>query len=234
MTSPPQAPVSVLQRLPDELLQDILFLAMTRDSPVYIDDRHLGYMDGKSGRKSSLTSSTGATDSLFLGEGMRTPEGPFYADHQHDPQSVHRADWLAINSTNRRIRTVGKPCFFGAKTIAMRAELPIRLQLKDYQAKNRMSSSDQALAFMYARDIVLVNTSNISPSHLLGLPKLFTRFPCLRRCMLLFGWDEVCDDVEWISCAFVLGEPVGDEVKELMVAVGMERNMVCGIQMLMR
>lgn len=155
----PQEHISILDRLADETLQHILDFAMARDSPFYIDDPfprmtpsvHIRMCH----RVSVLESSTGAKDPLFAGNRGDKPV------HQHASQSVHWTDWIAINSASRRIRALGKLSFFRAKTIAMHAELPARLQRNDTKGIKRMLPNDQALALSYIRDIVIVTPNSL-------------------------------------------------------------------------
>ena len=224
MAVEPQGQVSILDRLADEILQHILDFAMARDSPFYIDDPFRGN-NRKLRRKKVLPrivfeSSTGAKDPLYTGLKGDSPV------HQHAPQSVHQTDWITINSTNRRIRTLGKLSFFRAKTIAMQAELPARLQRNDFKGIKRMWPNDQALALSYIRDLVIVNAKESSPTGFLQLPRTLAAFPCLRRCTLLFGFGTHKgneDDVEWITVAFALGGPVPLKMQELMTGVRMPR-----------
>lgn len=126
MASGPQTQFSILDRLSDETLQYI-DLAMTQDSPFYIDDSYIrqAHRSGKGNSANGLESSAGWKDPLFI------QVSPYAPVRQHAPQSVHCTYWIAINNTNRRIRTPGKYFFFHVKTIAMYAELPTRLSRKD-------------------------------------------------------------------------------------------------------
>lgn len=223
MAIEPKGKVSVLNHLADETLQHILDFAMTRDSPFYIDDPHLGHSEYWSRKRTCalnmLESSTGEKDPLFI-----QVQNSCHPVHQHAPQSVHRTDWIAINSTNRRIRTLGKASFFQAKTIAIHAELPARLQRNDFK---RMSPNDQALALSCITDIVIVDALEASPDRILQLPRTLAFFQNLRRCTLLFGYSTSKggeDDAEWIAVAFALGGPVPIEMQKLMTAIGISRS----------
>ncbi|TVY88917.1 hypothetical protein LAWI1_G007512 [Lachnellula willkommii] len=229
MASLPQMQASILDRLSDDILQHILDLAMARDSPCYIDDPRPGldrnteinpetYMP-----RVLLKSSTGATDPHFTGCKGGTPL------HHRTLQPVHRRDWIAINSTSRRIRAFGKISFFSIKTFAMHQELPARLQRHDPNAIIGMVPDDQALALSYIRDIVIVNPRQSSPTTFLALPRILAAFPCLHRCTLLFGWH--CDhrqgkedNAEWITAAFALGGPVPLKMQEHMTGNGMPKG----------
>ncbi|TVY62912.1 hypothetical protein LSUE1_G008506, partial [Lachnellula suecica] len=212
--------------LADEILQHILDLAMARDSPCYLDDPCPGVNRSlrtgfSNGYPPFLESPTGAKDPLFSSTGLRgkTPV------HQRAPQSVHRKDWIAINSTNRRIRALGKVSFFRVKTMAMRTKLPLRIQRGDFTGF-RMCPSDQILALSLIRDTVIIDPKEASPMTCLELPKVISAMPYLRRCTLLFGFRLVDgqDDVEWITAAFVLGGPVHLELQELMVGNGIRSS----------
>jgi hypothetical protein len=198
MTSLPQIQrASTLDRLSDDILRLILDLAMARDSPFYIDDPRLGL------------------DRITYQNGR---------PHLHDRtlQPVHRMDWIAINSTNRRIRALGKVSFFSMKTFAIHKDLPARLQRNDHNAIKGMMLDDQALALPYIRDIIIVDSTQTSPSPFLALPQTLAAFPCLRRCTLLFRFNEPFGEL--ITNAFLLGRPVDFELQEHMVAIGMPRH----------
>jgi hypothetical protein len=218
-----QEQASILNRLADETLQHILDFAMARDSPFYIDDPFRGMTRECIKHHNPflvLESSTGAKDPLFTGHKDRAPI------HQHAPQSVHRTDWIVINSANRRIRALGKLSFFRAKTITMHAELPAHVQRDNFKSIKRMLTNDLALALFYVRDIVIINAKETSPVGFLQLPGRLASFPCLRRCTLLFGFstrEGAEDDIEWLSVAFALGGPVPLQLQELMTGVGMPR-----------
>ncbi|RDL33302.1 uncharacterized protein BP5553_08741 [Venustampulla echinocandica] len=148
MTSSPQ--VSILDRLPDETLQRILEFSMARESPFYMDNPYPAVNISLIRKRwyfppPILESSTGAKDPLF------TNTGPYgnTPSHQRDAQSVHQADWIAINCTNRRIRRLGKQSFFRAKAIAMAAELPAQLQRNDF--KRMMPNDQEVAAILYPR-----------------------------------------------------------------------------------
>lgn len=221
MASVPQAQVSILDRLPDETLQYILDFAMARDSPFYIDDP-LSVADHRLRTRRwdppVLESSTGAKDPLFAGHNGDTPI------HQRALQSAHWADWIAINSTSRRIRALGKVSFFRAKIIAMHAELPACLQRKDFNGIKCLWPNKQALALSCIRDIIIINSKESAPAGFLQLPRTLAAFTCLRRCTLLFGFSTRVggeDDVEWITAAFVLGGSIPLTMQKLMAGVGM-------------
>jgi hypothetical protein len=198
MASLPQIQqASILNRLPDDILRVILDFAMARDSPFHIDNQRL---DQK----------------RFV--------FPYGQPKVHDRtlQPVHRMDWIAINSTTRRIRTLGKVSFFSIKTFAIHKDLPARLQRNEPNAINGMMLHDQALALPYIRDIIFVDSKHTSPSFFLTLPKTLAAFPSLRRCTLLFGFDRRY--VEEITKAFLLSRPIDFELREYMVAIGMPQH----------
>jgi hypothetical protein len=174
MACPPQIQASTLDRLSNDVLHLILDLAMARNSPFYVDDPHLGQDQGTSGSD-------------------RPPR------HDRALQPVHRMDWIAINSTCRRIRALGKKSFFTMKT------------------------------FPYIRDVIIVNAKQAAPRGFLTLPRTLAAFPCLRSCTLLFRFptrDQKGDgsDVEWITVAFVAGRPVSPKMRDHMTRIGLPEN----------
>lgn len=196
---------STLDRLSNDVLRLILDFAMARDSPFYIDDPRLG------------------KDPSTYGDG-------FDRLHDHTLQPIHRKDWIAVNSTSRRIRALGKVSFFSTKTFAIHNDFPTRLQRHDPNNIKGMMLADQALALAYIRDIIIVNTRQTSPTILFTLPQTLAAFPCLRRCTLLFGfiiYDEkhrgAANRVEWITAASVLARPIPLEMQEYMVGIGIPR-----------
>jgi hypothetical protein len=232
MASLPQMQTLTLDQLSDDILQRILDLAMARDSPFYIDDPRPG-LDRSTYIKWShpaLESSTGAKDPNYTGCKGGSPQ------HHRTLQPVHRMDWIAINSTSRRIRTLGKVSFFRVKTFAMHQDLPARLQRNDPNGIKGMMPHDQALALSCIRDIVILNPRQSSPTTFLALPRMLAVFPCLYRCTLLFGftihtgykydgdYKGEADDVEWITAAFALGGPVPLKMQEHMAGIGMPRD----------
>jgi hypothetical protein len=229
---------STLDQLPADILVRILDLAMVRDSPCYIDDPRPGPDRCRTvlripAHSGCLESSTGAKDPHFTGYQGTSPL------HHRALQSFHKMDWIAINSTSRIIRLLGKVSFFKVKTFAMHEQLPARLKRNDPDGIKGMTPDDQALALSYIHEIVIVNTKDSNAISFLLLPRTLAAFPCLRRCTLLFGFAtpdrgpliyegnegriEV-DDVEWITTAFALGEPVPLKMQEHMAAMGMPIN----------
>jgi hypothetical protein len=226
MASSPQG--SILDRLPDETLQYILDFVMARDSPFYIDNpsqkKNCSFDQHSYHRSPVPKSSTEPDDPPFSNTGRA---GNLSID-KHSPQCIHKGDFILINSTNRRIRRLGKPSFFRAKTIAMSWELPARLHHNDFMKTQMMHRKDQALALPYTRDIVLVNPKEQSPNWYLELPRLLAVFPCLRRCTLLFGFESEDGDVERIAVALELGDsaqPETRELQQLMVGIGLPRGL---------
>ncbi|KAI1493508.1 hypothetical protein F5X96DRAFT_621481 [Biscogniauxia mediterranea] len=96
-------------------------------------------------------------------------------------------DWISINSTNRRIRRVGKEEFFKAKVLAMTHALPEKLQTG--AVRDLVSPEDRALALEYARDVVMICNNPYSPAEFTGLAKRLKPFPRLKGCTLLFGYQ---------------------------------------------
>lgn len=211
--------------LSDEILQYILDLAMTRDSPFYINPLYYTDPDPKPQFPTwyfpppVLESSTGAKDPLFSNSGTfdNTPV------HQKTPQSNHLQDWILINSINRRIRRLGKESFFRIKVFAMKEDIPARLQKENLP---KMIVGDQRLALSCIRHIVVVDPRTGSPMWYLDrLPKILAAFPNLRRCTLLFGFSWRETGPEWITAAMALRGPTS-VLQELMVKLGSPEGIV--------
>ncbi|KAM0502339.1 hypothetical protein ACHAP8_003879 [Fusarium lateritium] len=136
-------------------------------------------------------------------------------------QDVHRKDWLMVNSTCRRFRSIGKILFFQTKTFVMTLNMHEKLStgtswldlgdqeretaLRQYKGdeehalKERwcaLSAQDHKIALSYIEHIVL--SGALSPyvpnekTTMSKIPKLLSTFPALRQCDLII-WDEIRD-----------------------------------------
>lgn len=118
--------IPFFDRLADETLQYILNFAMVRESPFHIDNLAAvppltgveygvirPYIDYEGTVKPPpvLESATGIKIPFYANP---NPEGKVLV-HDYMPQSVHRADWIIINSTNRTIIVLGSSYFSGLR-----------------------------------------------------------------------------------------------------------------------
>ncbi|KAK7959365.1 uncharacterized protein PG986_004219 [Apiospora aurea] len=233
-----------LDRLPDEILQHILDLAMDRDSPFYLDN--------PSPKREFPVPPDHTYPALEAADGSRdarcTPRHPF------SRRPDHQRDWLAANGTSRRLRRLGRASFFRAKAIALTCDDQLMraaaaadrgddLPLWDVFRGARspiLNWRDLPDALACVRHLVLVDTRIQRPTWFLQLPKLLApsgAFPRLRRCTLLYeyrlepdrypaqaqaagGVDTSQHDPEWITAACALARPVPAELRELLLGVG--------------
>ncbi|KAI2626994.1 hypothetical protein GGS26DRAFT_562340 [Hypomontagnella submonticulosa] len=221
---------SILDRLPEELLRHILDFAMVRDSPFQIDyvppelnkNNFFGPMQIQNWYFPPLIleSSSGAHDQLSK---PTTGGCPHYRSRQED----HVVDWIAINSTCRLIRRVGRAAFFGSKMIAMRGALPVELsqpgRIKRGFARilSQRPGYDPREDLVLVRDLVLIDAKEQAPMWLMALPELLSSyFPALRRCTLLFG-HKSADGPEWVTAAVAVAGPAKKRLREYLVAIGL-------------
>ncbi|KAK8054553.1 hypothetical protein PG994_009620 [Apiospora phragmitis] len=206
-----------LDRLPDEILQHILDLAMVRDSTFYIDNPYpkKQYLVGPGHKYPVLKAADGSRDERC------TPLHPFSL------RPDHQRDWLAANSVSQRLRRLGRPAFFRAKVIAMESSrflgVPGESLSRTALAGAYMpiqGPPDRAAALACLRHIVLVDAPSAAPMWYLRLPALLgpAHCPQLRRVTLLFGFRPSGDDPEWVTAACVLAAPVPAEMREQLVA----------------
>ena len=226
---------SILDRLPEELLQQVLEHAMTRNSPFQIDFRpqepnendHIGNMPIENWHWPPLLleSSTGITDPLSVPTTAGCP-------HRRSQQQAHVADWVAVNSTCRLIRRLGRTAFFNAKRIAMRSTLPADLMQPGRVKRGfaRILSAtpdyDPRIDLALIRDLVIIDSKEGSPMWWTGLPRLLdSSFPALQRCTLLFG-HRSADGPEWVTAAVAVAGPVRQIMRELLLGIGMSNRLV--------
>ncbi|XXH02554.1 hypothetical protein Hte_008931 [Hypoxylon texense] len=226
--------MSILHRLPEELLRQILEDAMTRDSPFQIDftpqepneNNHIGSMPIGNfyWPPLLLKSSAGITDPLSVPTTAGCP-------HRRSQQHTHVTDWIAVNSTCRLIRRLGRAAFFNVKRIAMRSTLPADLMQPGRVKRGfaRILSAtpnyDPQIDLALIRDLVLVDSREGSPMWWVGLPTLLGSFPVLRRCTLLFG-HRSSDGPEWVTAAVAVASPARQTVRELLLGIGVSDRLV--------
>ncbi|KAI0415136.1 hypothetical protein F5X98DRAFT_347542 [Xylaria grammica] len=153
-------------RLPDEILLMILNDVMERGSPFFPEY--------------CVQTANDSRDPCHLSN-LNTRTAHFLSS-----QHIHLKNWLFVNTTSRRIRSVGREAFFGSKTIAMNSSLPERLRNGTFSAFG--SALDQKLALHNIRSIILVDLTMYIASVFLQLPKTLHAFPRLENCMILVGF----------------------------------------------
>ncbi|KAF2420533.1 hypothetical protein EJ08DRAFT_653810 [Tothia fuscella] len=246
MASVSQTQPPSLDHLSDDILQCILDVAMTRDSPFYLDNprprQDRDHYKRRKARDDTLESSKGEKDPNYTGTADGIPQ------HHRALQSDHVKDWIFINSTSHRIRRLGKTTFFRQKTIAMHLSSITLLHNNDPDTIKGMAPEDQTLILRYVRDIIIIDPQPSSPNAWLTLPKLLCPFSRVNRCTLLLEFKpysgmvrerdgvkkEDGDHADWITAAFVLGAVIPPEMQEYLTGIGMPRTlkleeaMACG------
>jgi hypothetical protein len=177
-------PASPFDRIPDEILHQLLYYTMLRPSVfnpetfIQIRSRPVHVPPGPRIAMSITYPHANITARLTT--------------FRSACQTEHAADWLAINTTNRRIRRVGKECFWSAKAVALRPTYPALVQKGD---KRFIAIADMALALGRVEHIVIVNGVLVQPIAFLKIPKILRAFPRLRTCRMQFGQSLTGQDV---------------------------------------
>ncbi|KAH8664651.1 hypothetical protein BX600DRAFT_464801 [Xylariales sp. PMI_506] len=221
MKSPATRP-TLLEGLPDELLQHVLDYVMVHDSPFYIDYDtrpqegafHGGYWPPSS---LSLAPNHPGTSTANRASGCNNP-------HVDESQHAHRTDWVAINSTCRRIRRLGKPSFFRSKTICLETSTVAKLN-SGTLSSFMFSKDDQAAAMTWIRELIILDGRTHAPAWWLGLPCVLALLPRLRSCTIIFGllWGSrlaVSDG------AIDMSHFIPTELQDMLTGIGVSRSLV--------
>ncbi|KAI5926225.1 hypothetical protein F4810DRAFT_586182 [Camillea tinctor] len=226
---------SPLDRLPDEVLRRILYFAMESRDPFFLEYEAQAskYLERENYNVVEPLPPVYESWSVYYKHRDTTA----LLKRRQDPTQVeHMADWIIVNSTNRRIRRLGKEEFFKAKILAMTHALPGRLQTG--AVRDLVSPEDRALALEYARDVVILDNNPYAPSEFVGLAKSLQPLSRLRACTLLFGY-YLSEPPKRIARA-VAGTPEAEgrfkmpnDLRQLFVDTGVPENInlqvaVCG------
>ncbi|KAI0597461.1 hypothetical protein F4775DRAFT_560315 [Biscogniauxia sp. FL1348] len=218
---------SPLDRLPDEILQHILHFAMESHVPFFLEY----YTEARRHLERDGYNAVEPVPPVFERWSVHYMHGNVTSSlkaKQCPTQMEHMADWISINSTNRRIRRLGKEEFFRAKVLAMTHALPGKLQTG--AVRDLVSPEDRALALEYASDVVLVYNNPYSPAEFVGLAKRLQPFSRLKACTLLFGY-QLNNPPRMVARA-VAGTPetegrfkMPDDFRQLLVGNGVPEHM---------
>lgn len=94
----PETSTQFFDRLPDEVIESIMFHGMVRDPPYFLGFKKPEDVD------------------------WDTPAGTFgliRPRHEQSLQLDHRRDWFVASTISHRLRQIGRPAFFKAKIFAM-------------------------------------------------------------------------------------------------------------------
>ncbi|KAL9036946.1 MAG: hypothetical protein Q9214_005911 [Letrouitia sp. 1 TL-2023] len=217
--------MSQFDRIPDELVYEILTNAMTRNTSFSIIDciRTANAVDSSVKSKHDSGSqpieddqyfemsaeafcSNELRSSLFNEKDERKRKQisvekskslwPLY-DLSIGIQQDHLLDWRVAGSVCKRLRRLGKKAFFSSKTFAMDLNLAKRLQ---ELSLTRLSTGDQRTASRYINSIILVYHNLRSPSAFITLPRRIAGFPFLKRLHFYFG-GRAGDPLVWNTIA---------------------------------
>ncbi|KAI0457155.1 hypothetical protein F5B21DRAFT_464587 [Xylaria acuta] len=161
--------VAYFDRLPDEILLEILKFAMKHEYPFFPEHclQHLIRHD------------------CHLRRLVNCPD-----DESNFPcQYPHLDDWFTIKAINRRTRRLSWEAFFSSKTIAMTSSLPKELSDGTFVAFG--SALDQKTALWFIRSISLVDLSTTNPLEIMRMPRTLGVFPRLKEIKLLCGYEKL-------------------------------------------
>ncbi|XXH00583.1 hypothetical protein Hte_006931 [Hypoxylon texense] len=209
---------SILYRIPEEVLSMILQLAVTRNTPFYINT------EADMGR--SQIASASASDAV----------GPL-PSARPDSQEAHIADWKVVNFTCRRFKKLGRDAFFAAKVIAMPSTLPAALLRphkswkapRGFAGQMLKNSGNPKQDLACVRHLVLTDARDFKPIWMASLTKLLTtHFPAVRQCMLIYTVlvQDKQMDIEQITAAMMLARPAREELRDMLVGTGMPERVV--------
>lgn len=177
----PGAGSSLIDRLPDELLLEVIRYAVKGDKSL-----------------------------------------PFYLNKRvpHEENREHRGSWLFINSTNRRIRRVGRPLFIPNRVFGM--TFGTAEHLRNGGLSRICNAEDQMLALHSIRYITLFNITSVSTTCFMKLPKLLSAFTELQKCTLVFGNDAHPGAYPKVQPTLV---DTPAQMKELLYAAGVPKHL---------
>jgi hypothetical protein len=244
-------PTSILDKVPDEILKEILDYTMTRDYPFFPEYCLDPSLRLETERWDAHYNSTPTALRAFTIHYPHSNTRTKILRPIDDSQAVHLADWLLVNTTNSRIRRLGKECFWSNKVIAMSSQYPSHLQQNasiSTTAPN-LASTDQGFALKYTQEVMFVDNFRMFGARFIALQKNVDAFPRLRKCTFIFGYTFAANKtsasvLKWTaqsgkqrfvrrqamngSAQLVVHVPVMTDtpplLKELLVAAGMREN----------
>lgn len=210
-----------MDKLPDELIDNILQYAMMHNAPFDLTEavrvaalvKQPGYVQSKVEDpyiRLNFKDETQQLGHLDIEESarrafkeerlekatkLRDPESewPLY-DLTLNIQRPHLLDWRLAGSVCHRFRRIGKIAFWTSKTFAMNVDTAKSLQ--DLGLKC-LSIEDQQNAARYINSVVLTMPQLSSPSPYITLPRRIAAFPALRYLSFYLG-ERRDDPVLWM------------------------------------
>lgn len=230
-------PETTILSLPNELISIILDFVLASDVPVHLEhfmslgQQYKAYKatEHDAGNSVSTRIKTakdrweGATQtpcSTALDSSWHSLSNFHHLDwflQQMDPsQTQHFLDWVIVNSTCRRLRTIGKESFFSTKTFVFTNRL--FAAFCEGNAKN-LSCADQTSALEYITKVIVHMKPVSVASQFLCLPK-YQRFGRLRQMSIQPGvrGDE---SIKSLNAAASKWNPLPKELFDLLRGIGL-------------
>ena len=187
-----------MDSLPDELISQILVYAM--ETETFVDLEHI-FQAPKSVRPKHLQKSGRYANVTFVSSLLNLW------------QQAHVRDWLAVNSTCRRWRRLGKPLFFASKTFLLTPSMLDRLCAK---TAAELSIADQITAQEHISRVVVPMSFYSAGSMLQQLPT-FCGLERLKKLSLLrYGLIS-----SMLAERDLNREPLPEELRDLLRQIGM-------------
>ena len=217
-----------MDRLSNELLQEILNYAMLSNIPFCIDN----FLDASKCAGSNFNDQS-SSDVLLAGVQINSPddqesfEGRPSAittkgttsdkidSHLDSSQLPILHDWRLIIGTSKRFRELGKMAFFSHKMIVMSPETADLL--RTFQLKS-LSVENQKTMIKYTTFIVLSERSSQSPSSFLALSRRIAPFPRLIHIGFLFGYRKN-EPLELLISAVQKSRPAPDHLRNALASL---------------
>ena len=212
-----------MDRLSNELLQEILNYAMLSKIPFCIDD-FLGASKCADLDHAMLSAElrvtspddegcTGEHSSAIATNGRPGCKFDSYLDRSQLP---NLQDWRLIVGTSRRFRELGKVAFFSHKTFVME---PDTVDLLRTSQLKPLSIKDQGIMIKYTNSIIFTERSSQSPSSFLSLPRRIAPFPHLLHIGFLFGYRKK-EPLELLIKAVQECRPAPDHLRSALASIG--------------
>ena len=208
-------PSSSISCIPNEIVLMILRHTMRSDVPVYLDHfwklgRQLQEIRNGNDTECSETDSSKIETRLSKSSGSACSESWFL--QQLDPSQIeHYRDWLAINSTCRRFRALGKEAFFADKTFIFRPDLLNTLCGE--------TTKTTRVARAYMRDVIAL-LSHSCASQIVTLPR-YHALQSLRSLSIQIVRDDF-EIFSRINAPPLKRDPLPEELSNLLRKIGLQ------------
>ena len=235
--------MSSFDRLPDELLESVLNLAMIRKTAFDINDclrtarcqdpLEMSPEEWKYFNPSITELDIQQLRNVYKKERTELRKlDPMSSSiwhlyfHPIESQRLHFLDWRLAGSVCRRWRRIGKIAFWVNKVIAMDLNMANELQ---NTSMARLSKEDQQIAVRHTISIVLVPPPLSSPACFITMPKRVAGFTSLRYLDFCFGHQKE-EPTGWLVGASRNRRQPPRQFVEILMAIGVcTKNLDMGI-----